>query len=208
MNKYWIINNLLDKGIFLNGNVPSSKNSKEIQTFKKYKRIPGTDVRAVDENGREILQQFHRLGNSKTVEKYIKEYYSEYMANRVDIQKLFNREKLWHMGLYFVRDSHRKFDYNNASQILQDTMVKYNIIEDDNAEYIQPIYLGYHVDKDKPGVYIVNCNEMCHVDEVISYFKALLDDIKEDLSPDIDYIHYALNALKTFKIMLKELKSN
>ena len=40
----------------------------------------------------------------------------------------------------FVRGTRHKFDYINPAQTVQDDMVKYGWIEDDNAEFIIPAF--------------------------------------------------------------------
>lgn len=61
---------------------------------------------------------------------------------------------------YFVRNSKRKFDWQNAVQGPLDLMVKYGWIEDDNCSIMvpSPIKLNgtyYKVDTKNPGVYII-----------------------------------------------------
>lgn len=59
------------------------------------------------------------------------------------------------VGLFFVRDSKRKFDFINACQIVADMMVEEGWIEDDNADFFTPVFLGYSVDKKNAGVHIL-----------------------------------------------------
>ena len=54
----------------------------------------------------------------------------------------------------FIRKSKHKFDYINPAQTVQDLMVKNGWIEDDNAEFMIPVFEQYEYDKEKPGVYI------------------------------------------------------
>ena len=54
----------------------------------------------------------------------------------------------------FVRGSRHKFDYLNPAQTVQDDMVQYGWIEDDNAEFIIPAFEQYTYDKKNPGVWI------------------------------------------------------
>ena len=56
--------------------------------------------------------------------------------------------------MFFLRSSKRKFDYINPAQTVQDLMVKYDWIEDDNCDIIVPHFSGYRVDKENPGVII------------------------------------------------------
>lgn len=115
--------------IYLKGNVPSSKNSKQ-WTGKKL--IP-----------------------SKTVENYLEQYEIQYKLYANKFKELIkNKKPPYYIGFYFIRDSKRKFDYNNLTQLPQDLMVKHKWLEDDNADYIVPIGLGYTVNKAKAGLII------------------------------------------------------
>ena len=82
-----------------------------------------------------------------------------YQFNSLENKKKFkemikDKEKPYKIGFYFIRDSQRKFDYINIAQIIQDLMVKYEWIEDDNCTELVPVFLGYKVDKENPGVKI------------------------------------------------------
>jgi hypothetical protein len=83
------------------------------------------------------------------------------------------------IGFYFVRDSHRAFDYNNASQVLLDLMQpqkpkknelpKPAWLSNDDTKNCVPVFLGTHVDPSSPGVYITIVPEQ--------EWKGLLDKI-------------------------------
>ncbi|WP_064590732.1 hypothetical protein [Streptobacillus moniliformis] len=119
---------MVDK-IFISGNVPSSKNSK--QWTGKF------------------------LINSKTVQKYLKEHKKEWKDNKDKFLEMIKGKELpLKVGFYFIRDSKRDFDYNNASQLPQDLMVELSWIEDDCARCLIPIFKGYEVDKSRAGVII------------------------------------------------------
>lgn len=115
--------------IYLKGNVPSSKNSKRW-------------------TGRNLIP-------SKTVENYLEQYEIQYKlyANKFK-EMIKDKKKPYYIGFYFIRNSKRKFDYNNLTQLPQDLMVKYKWLDDDNADYIVPIGLGYTVNKAKAGLII------------------------------------------------------
>ena len=115
--------------IYLKGNVPSSKNSKRW-------------------TGRNLIP-------SKTVENYLEQYEIQYKlyANKFK-EMIKDKKKPYYIGFYFIRNSKRKFDYNNLTQLPQDLMVKYKWLDDDNADYIVPIGLGYIVNKAKAGLII------------------------------------------------------
>ncbi len=120
--------------IFITGNTPSSKNSKQFVTLKSGKTL---------------------LINSKTVQKYIKESKADWLLNKNEFLKMLKgKEKPYRIELYFIRDSRRKFDYINAAQIIFDLMQEYSYIEDDDSTNIIPIFKGFEVDKAKAGVEI------------------------------------------------------
>jgi putative uncharacterized protein FNV0869 len=120
--------------IFIQGNTPSSKNSKQFVTFK---------------NGKTMLL------NSKTVQKYIKESKGDWILNKNNFKKMIkDKEKPYKIELYFIRDSKRRFDYINVAQIIFDLMQEYGYIEDDDSQNIIPVFKGFEVDKDRTGVKI------------------------------------------------------
>lgn len=127
--------------IFIAGNVPSSKNSKRIARIKNKRG----DIVAT------------RLINSEVVEKYLKTYAFQwhFAGNVAEFHRqIKGKEKPYKVGFYFIRDSRRKFDYINAMQLPCDLMVKAGWIDDDNANEIIPVCLGYEVDKGNAGVRI------------------------------------------------------
>jgi len=114
--------------IFIPGNVPSSKNSK---TW----------------TGKFLI-------SSPTTQRYKKATEHYFMVHKMSFRKLFGNKKPMNVGLYFIRDSKRRFDYINACQIVADLMVKYGWVEDDSADFFVPVFLGYHTDKKQAGVKI------------------------------------------------------
>ena len=120
--------------IFIAGNTPSSKNSKQFVTLK---------------NGKTLLI------NSKTVQKYLKESRADWLINKNEFLKMLKgKEKAYKVELFFIRDSKRRFDYINAAQIIFDLMQHYGYIEDDDSTNIIPIFKGFEVDKTRAGVEI------------------------------------------------------
>ena len=120
--------------IFINGNTPSSKNSKQFVTLKSGKTL---------------------LINSKTVQKYIKESKTDWILNKNNFKKMIkDKEKPYKIELFFIRDSRRRFDYINAAQIIFDLMQEYRYIEDDDSQNIIPVFKGFEVDKARAGVEI------------------------------------------------------
>ena len=120
--------------IFIAGNTPSSKNSKQFVTLK---------------NGKKLLL------NSKIVRKYIDKSEMDWIFNKTEFFKMLKgKEKPYKIELYFIRDSRRKFDYINAAQIIFDLMQEYGYIEDDDSTNVIPIFKGFEVDKVRAGVEI------------------------------------------------------
>jgi len=120
--------------IFIAGNTPSSKNSKQFVTLK---------------NGKKLLL------NSKIVRKYIDKSEMDWRFNKTEFFKMLKgKNKPYKIELYFIRDSKRKFDYINAAQIIFDLMQEYGYIEDDDSTNIIPVFKGFEVDKARTGVEI------------------------------------------------------
>ena len=120
--------------IFIAGNTPSSKNSKQFVTLK---------------NGKKLLL------NSKIVRKYIDKSEMDWRFNKTEFFKMLKgKEKPYKIELYFIRDSRRKFDYINAAQIIFDLMQEYGYIDDDDSTNVIPIFKGFEVDKVRAGVEI------------------------------------------------------
>jgi Holliday junction resolvase RusA-like endonuclease len=118
---------------FIPGNVPSSKNSKRI-------------VR----HGNKTL-----IIHSKITMDYIKRSENAWIISGQFFRNTaFNFKRPLRIEFEFIRDSRRKFDYINPAQTVQDLMVKYGWIDDDNCDEIIPIFLPYKYDKKNPGVNI------------------------------------------------------
>ena len=133
--------------IWISGNVPSSKNSKQIVDKKKKKNLEFLKLEEDTKSKKKII-------SSKLVLYYKKNRKNEYLVNKVKFKNLI-KDKPFPIRLqfYFIRDSKRDFDYINIAQIVQDIMIEQNWIEDDNARFIIPNFdCGYEVNKDNPGV--------------------------------------------------------
>ena len=114
---------------FILGNVPSSKNGK--RWTGKY------------------------LIHSKTTMRYIKETKEDYLRLKDKfVKEISKQEAPYTISFKFIRNSKRKFDYVNPLQTVQDLMVKYGWIEDDNATFLLPVFEPYEYNKIKPGVLI------------------------------------------------------
>ena len=91
------------------------------------------------------------LQNSALVKEYIAKavpYYQKYMKEFWNIVATY--PKPYYIGLYLLRDSNRKYDFNNCTQIIAD-LIKIEkdgqpnwIQEDDTSEAIF-VFLGQHV---------------------------------------------------------------
>ena len=130
--------------IFIPGSVPSSKNSK-VWTGKF-------------------------LVHSKATQAYMsntKFYWAKY---RSEFQKAVKHmPKPLYIGFHFVRATRHKYDFINPLQTVQDLMVEYRWLEDDNMEEMIPfpitdtvngkeVFTSYN--KTKPGVYIKLLTEL------------------------------------------------
>jgi hypothetical protein len=99
---------------------------------------------------------------SKTVQKYLKAYEHQWEDedNVYEFIDMTNGVKLpLFIGMHFVRGTRHKYDWINMCQGVQDLMVKYGWIEDDNTEIMYPVPLAVNncyssYDKENPGVYI------------------------------------------------------
>jgi len=143
--------------IFIPGNVPSLKNSKVMtsrgifpsKTVTKYLRSLG-------------IQGF---SSSK---KEVKEYKTRDNIFRNVVRNYFaDSEYPILLYTHFVRDSKRKCDFNNMTQIIADLLTAHDYIPDDDMDHLffVPWLINskfYSVDKHNPGVYLqkMNYNEM------------------------------------------------
>ena len=119
----------MPRGIFIPGNVPSSK------------------------NGRRWTGRYFIV--SKQTQRYYKESKEAWKDNKKVFKKMIKgKSKPYRISFKFVRKSKHKFDYINPAQTIQDQMVKYGWIDDDNADEMLPIFVTFEYNKENPGVYI------------------------------------------------------
>ena len=123
----------MPRGIFIPGNVPSSK------------------------NGRRWTGRYFIV--SKQTQRYYKNSKKYWVENKKEFHKLLKgkdsqNKKPYRISFKFVRKSRHKFDYINPAQTIQDQMVKFGWITDDNADEMLPIFLEFEYNKESPGVYI------------------------------------------------------
>ena len=120
--------------IFIKGNVPSSKNNKQV--FAKYGKVFFTD--------------------SPQTKRYRKETVEQYRINR-DIFLSLTKDKPLPLNVRFkfTRDTRRLFDFVNMAQVVLDLMTEYGWISDDNYTIINPSFDPVVIiDKINPGVKI------------------------------------------------------
>jgi hypothetical protein len=118
-----------NKKWFIPGSVPSSKNGRRW-------------------TGKYFIASKAVMNYRKIVKDYYAKYADEFKA------ELAKHELPARIAFTFIRGSRHKFDYLNPAQTVQDDMVKAGWIEDDNAEFINPVFVQYIYDKESPGVYI------------------------------------------------------
>lgn len=139
------------KAVFIHLNTPSSKNSKRIIVKEKNEKCPVCHR----------ADYYTILIHSKTTAKYIKMSKLDWLEQKAPFRHLSKGAALpLVVGMHFVRGTKHKYDWINMVQIVQDLMVEYHWIEDDNVEHLIPIpfkmkgeYSSY--DKERPGVWIV-----------------------------------------------------
>ena len=136
--------------LFIEGNVPSLKNSKiktsrgvfSSKTVQNYLRSLGIQHYSAR---RKVVVKYARKDN-----EFLKcaDYFNKYLV-----------EKPYEVGFHFIRGSKHRFDFNNASQILADLMTAHDFIEDDDMDNFLPYPMkingnAYSYDKENPGVLI------------------------------------------------------
>lgn len=118
-----------NKKWFIPGSVPSSKNGR--RWTGKYFIASKTVM-----NYRKISKDYYL--------KFLDEFKLELLNYKTPVKIQFT----------FVRNTRHKFDYINPAQTVQDDMVAYGWIEDDNSDIILPVFYEYIYDKENPGVWI------------------------------------------------------
>jgi len=126
--------------VFINGNVPSSKNS-----------------RVRTRSGMMIM--------SKTCQNYMKQFGDQWKIIPDQFKNLQPEDFPISVGFHFVRNSRHRWDFGNICQMATDLMVKNLWLPDDSMDYLIPYCLWidgkhYSYDKENPGVQI----------EIVGYF--------------------------------------
>lgn len=132
--------------LFIPGHVPSSKNGRR-------------NFQPKDKNGNPLLKENGKMKTisikSVAVVKYISESQRYWEMYYKIWQQMINGLPMpLHIKLHYARKTKADFDWINPTQTVQDIMVKFGYIPDDNTKYLKPSFGEAWVDKDKPGVYI------------------------------------------------------
>lgn len=140
------------KEYFIPGNTPSLKNSKvktskgifHSKTVRKYLQDLGVKSYSA---------------SKKTVEDYKKRPNLFRITTHGMAEEISNLDYPVKVCFHFVRNSKRKFDFGNATEIIFDLMQAHGIIFDDDINHSIPFPMikenkYYSIDKEKPGVFI------------------------------------------------------
>ena len=136
--------------LFIEGNVPSLKNSKiktakgifSSKTVKKY--ISKLGIMSYSPSRKSVIGFVRRENHFLQCQAYFDEYLGD---------------KPYEVGFHFIRGTKHKFDFNNATQVIADLMTAHNFIEDDDMDNFLPYPMklngkAYSYDKENPGVLI------------------------------------------------------
>jgi hypothetical protein len=141
---------MLDKEltIFIKGNIPSLKNSKikgkfPSKTVMKWLRLYGIQSYSASRKEVKFFKTIPKKYNFEDIASPLKKC-TDYPLK---------------LGFHFIRDSKRNWDFGNACQIVQDLLVAFDYIPDDNVNYVLPFPLEidgkyWSYDKDNSGVII------------------------------------------------------
>ena len=122
---------------FIPGEVPSSKNSKQILRTK---------------TGRWFIGSSKPSLAYKTTRGIL--YVNMKNSFRKAVDSLGDNPYPLTVDFLFIRKTKRAFDYNNISQMVQDMMVVHGVIPDDSCNYLIPHFSGFEVNPKNPGVII------------------------------------------------------
>lgn len=151
--------------VFLEGSVPSLKNSKvKARNGIFSSKTVGKFLRAIG------IQAFS--SSKKTVKGYVDPNRpNKFEALREEFMKMKKgKGNPLFIGFHQVRKTRAAFDFGNSVELIQDLLTAHDIIEDDNVRFVFPVPMSiegdlptennlrttkwYSVDKENPGVYI------------------------------------------------------
>ena len=93
---------------------------------------------------------YKKILSSERVRDYEKYMLPIYTSKRKYWKKQFDEcEKPVTVEFYFIRPTKSKFDWVNIAQLPLDMMQKAKWIDDDDCYTINPLFVGWHVEKDK-----------------------------------------------------------
>lgn len=142
-------------GIFIPGNVPSKKNSKQIW-WKTASATSKSTIKSYDKNGRRVTPFITSSKLVKTYQDEARVHYEKYRDYWIEITS--GLELPLRVFFLFVRSTNQDFDFNNATQIITDMMTETGWHPDDASKYILPMpplrNPAYYVSPKSPGVYI------------------------------------------------------
>ena len=153
--------------LFFKGNVPSLKNSKEIGKRwmteccnSKYTK-ESNQYRCGKCGQIAKLKSIPSLRSSDLVLNYKKNNIGYFIQNK-PLWRTISSGMVFPIviGFYFVRETHSRFDFDNAKQIILDMFRDADYIPDDSAEYIRTVDIGYHKDANNSGVLV------CVIDDI------------------------------------------
>jgi len=138
--------------IFIEGNVPSSKNSRINTSIGSF---ASKTVKAY--LGKLGIQSYS--SSKKIVTGYVNRPNLFEQLREEFTKQIESKELPLEIGFHFVRDSKRKFDFHNIVQVILDLLTAHDFIIDDNMDCVIPYALKidnkfYSVDKETPGVWI------------------------------------------------------
>lgn len=152
----------------------------------KWIEIIGRNVPS-SKNNRQLVGK--RIIKNKLCQEYTKWAEPLFIAQKDEWEKMKQEhtERPIMVGMYFYRDSKRRFDFNNVSQILCDMMTANDYIEDDNINEMIPVYLGHEVvKKEQSGVKlsIVNVEIWKDIPDYPKYQVSNMGNVRS-----LDYMH-------------------
>lgn len=106
---------------------------------------------ASSKNSKRIVRG--RLINSKLAMNYYNFVIPKLTEMKeIILADLANKQAPYVFRFYYIRKDKRHFDYCNVVQILADAFQKVGILEDDDMDHFIPMFDGYEVNKENPGV--------------------------------------------------------
>jgi len=85
---------------------------------------------------------------------YKKGTLQSYIKNAEKFKLLNPNPRFALVGVFLLRDNHHRFDFDNMKTMIGDQMTTSGMIEDDSADKLMLIPLGYKIDTEHPGVII------------------------------------------------------